>query len=85
MAMPLLAAIELVNRNPISIIVARPATCQVTDLRISLVVVYAGQCYPAFRQSQRVRSLTDHFDWLVREAVVDARDVPDYIGSLVGK
>ncbi len=47
-----------------------------------LAVIYVGQCYLAFRESQRVRSLTDHFDWLVREAVVDARDAATYIGSL---
>lgn len=55
----------------------------VTVFGPNLAVVYVGQCYLAFRESQRVRSLTDHFDWLVREAVVDARDVPDHIRSLV--
>lgn len=47
-----------------------------------LAVIYVGQCYLAFRESQRVRSLTGHFDWLVREAVVDARDAANYIASL---
>lgn len=56
----------------------------VTVFGPNLAVIYVGQCYLAFRESQRVRSLTDHFDWLVREATVDARDVPDYIASLVG-
>ncbi|MEO1159783.1 MAG: helix-turn-helix transcriptional regulator [Pseudomonadota bacterium] len=55
----------------------------VTVFGPNLAVIYVGQCYLAFRESQRVRSLTDHFDWLVREATVDAREVPDYIGSLV--
>jgi len=49
----------------------------------NLAVVYVGQCYLAFRESARVRSLTDHFDWLVREAVVDAREVPGFIRSLI--
>jgi transcriptional regulator with XRE-family HTH domain len=54
----------------------------VTVFGPNLAVVYVGQCYLAFRESQRVRSLTDHFDWLVREAIVDARGVPDYIRHL---
>jgi len=56
----------------------------VTVFGPNLAVVYVGQCYLAFRENQRVRSLTDHFDWLVREAVVDARDVSAHIRSLVG-
>jgi transcriptional regulator with XRE-family HTH domain len=57
----------------------------VTVFGPNLAVVYVGQCYLAFRESQRVRSLTDHFDWLVREAGVDARNVPDHIYSLIEK
>ncbi len=37
------------------------------------------------REAQRVRSLTDHFDWLVREAKVDARHVADHIDALPRK
>jgi len=55
----------------------------VTVFGPSLAVVYVGQCYLAFRETRRVRSLTDHFDWLVREAVVDARNVPEHIHSLL--
>lgn len=55
----------------------------VTVFGPSLAVVYVGQCYLAFRETRRVRSLTDHFDWLVREAVVDARHVPEHIHSLL--
>jgi len=51
----------------------------------NLAVVYVGQCYLAFREIDRVKSLTSHFDWLVREAVVDARNVPAYIRSLMGQ
>ncbi|WP_093519756.1 helix-turn-helix transcriptional regulator [Pseudovibrio ascidiaceicola] len=49
----------------------------------NLAVVYVGQCYLAFREAERVSSLTDHFDWLVREASVDARDVADYVETLL--
>lgn len=57
----------------------------VTVFGPNLAVVYIGQCYLAFRESLRVTSLTNHFDWLVREAVVDARNVPEYIHSLLDK
>ena len=38
-AIPPLAAIEPVNKKPISIIVKNPATCQVTALVMSLIVL----------------------------------------------
>ena len=55
----------------------------VTAFGPNLAVVYVGQFYLAFRESQRVRSIIDHFDWLVREASVDARDVADHVDKLV--
>ncbi len=57
----------------------------VTVFGPNLAVVYVGQIYLAFREAQRVRSLTDHFDWLVREAKVDARHVADHIDTLTRK
>ena len=45
-------------------------------------VIYVGRFYLAFRESSRLRSLTQHFDWLVREAKVDARDAADHIARL---
>ena len=57
----------------------------VTIFGSNLAVVYVGQFYLAFRELERVRSLSDHFDLLVREATVDARDVAGYIESLIGK
>ncbi|PWR03270.1 transcriptional regulator [Meridianimarinicoccus roseus] len=39
-----------------------------------LAVIYVGRFHIAFREGVRLRRLTEHFDWLVREAVVDARD-----------
>jgi hypothetical protein len=56
----------------------------VTVFGPNLAVVYIGQCYLAFRETERVQSLSAHFDWLVREAVIDARHVPDHIRKLVG-
>lgn len=54
----------------------------VTVFGPNLAVVYVGQCYLAFREIERVKSLSSHFDWLVREAIVDARNVPTLIRSL---
>ena len=45
-------------------------------------VIYVGGFYLAFRESSRLRSLTEHFDWLVREAEVDARDFGRYLARL---
>ena len=56
----------------------------VTVFGPNLAVVYVGQCYLAFREVERVKSLSSHFDWLVREAVVDARHVAAHIRSLIG-
>ena len=55
----------------------------VTIFGPSLAVIYVGQCYLSFREAERVKSLSGHFDWLVREATIDARDVPFYIRGLI--
>lgn len=47
-----------------------------------LAVVYIGRFYLAFRSRDRVRSLSEHFDGLVREAEVDAREVSDWLSDL---
>ncbi len=61
----------------------RVFSAPVTVFGPGLAVVYIGRFYLAFRESERVRSLTNHFDWLVREATVDARDAADHIVSLM--
>jgi transcriptional regulator with XRE-family HTH domain len=45
-------------------------------------VIYVGHFYLAFRESARVKSLTQHFDWLVREAEVDAREAATFVARL---
>ncbi len=50
-----------------------------------LAVIYIGRFHLAFRESRRVRSLTEQFDWLVREAKVDARHAADYFAALKDK
>lgn len=44
-----------------------------------IAVIYLGRHYIVFRDSTRVQAMTNHFDWLIREASVDARD---FIASL---
>jgi len=50
-----------------------------------LAVVYIGRNYMAFRDTERVQALTQHFDYLVREAHVSARDFPDHVRTLWAK
>ncbi len=47
-----------------------------------LAVLYLGRNYLAFRDVDRVRSFTQHFDWLVREAELPTRDVPRLLAEL---
>jgi len=47
-----------------------------------LAVVYLGRHYLAFRDQDRVASVSRHFDWLIREAAVGAREVPAHLGAL---
>ena len=47
-----------------------------------LAVIYLGRNYLAFRDTERVQAITMHFDNLVREASVSARDLADHIRSL---
>ncbi|MEM7074262.1 MAG: helix-turn-helix transcriptional regulator [Pseudomonadota bacterium] len=44
-----------------------------------LAVLFVGRNYLAFRDTERVRALTAHFDNLVREASVSARDLPEHV------
>lgn len=47
-----------------------------------LAVLYLGRHYLAFRESSRVDSFSRHFDWLVREAALGAREVPGHLQAL---
>ena len=47
-----------------------------------LAVIYLGRHYIAFRDSARVAQVAQHFDWLVREASLSARDVGDHLRGL---
>lgn len=50
-----------------------------------LAVVYLGRHYLAFRDSARVQSITQHFDWLVKEAAFSARDAGAHLRGLRGR
>jgi len=45
--------------------------------------IYAGNMYVVFNSTEHIRALTRHFDDLIRAAMVQPRDVFDYIGRLV--
>ncbi|MEL7280394.1 MAG: helix-turn-helix transcriptional regulator [Pseudomonadota bacterium] len=47
-----------------------------------LSALYLGQSYLVFRDTERVQAMTEHFDHLVREAHVSARDLPAHIRAL---
>ncbi|WP_170556941.1 helix-turn-helix domain-containing protein [Ruegeria atlantica] len=47
-----------------------------------LCVFYAGSHYMAFRDRDRIETFTRHFDTLVREADVTARDFPEHLRQL---
>lgn len=47
-----------------------------------LAVLYLGQHYLVFRDTERITALSRHFDVLVREASVSARQFPDHIRSV---
>jgi transcriptional regulator with XRE-family HTH domain len=50
-----------------------------------LAVIYLGRHYLAFRDSARVEVITQHFDALVREAEVGARQMVDHLQRLIDK
>ncbi len=47
-----------------------------------MAAIYMGHHYIVFREGERVRTLIQHFDRLVREAVTDAREFPDAVARL---
>lgn len=47
-----------------------------------LAVLYLGRHYLAFRDTARVARFSQHFDWLVREADVSAKDFPQVLEDL---
>lgn len=46
-----------------------------------LAVLYSGGHYMTFRDRERIETLTNHFDVLVRQASLTARDMPKHLAS----
>ncbi|MEL6236353.1 MAG: transcriptional regulator, partial [Pseudomonadota bacterium] len=44
--------------------------------------LYVGRFYLAFRERSRIRSLTEHFDWLVRSASIGDRAAAEWLDRL---
>lgn len=60
----------------------RVYSAPVTIFGPKLAALYLGRHYLAFRDRERVMAFTQHFDWLVREAAVNARDFADQLRRL---
>ncbi len=60
----------------------RVFSAPVTIFGTMRAVIYLGRNYLAFRDRARVEVLSQHFDWLVREASIGARDVPGHLAVL---
>ncbi len=60
----------------------RVFSAPVTVFGAMRAVIYLGRNYLAFRDRARVEVVAQHFDWLVREAAVTARDVPAHLAGL---
>ncbi|MBF9032593.1 helix-turn-helix domain-containing protein [Rhodobacterales bacterium HKCCE3408] len=50
-----------------------------------IAAIYLGRYNIAFRDRDRVQALTRHFDWLIRESLSSARQVPVLLKDLRGK
>lgn len=61
----------------------RVYSAPITIFGPKLAAIYLGRYYIAFRDRDRVRAVTRHFDWLVRESAFAARDVPGLLRQLV--
>ena len=57
-------------------------SAQITVFGPLLAVLYTGGHYMAFRDRERIETLSLHFDELVRQATFTARDIPDHLTSL---
>jgi len=60
----------------------RVYSAPITIFGPKLAAIYLGRYYVAFRDRDRVRAVTRHFDGLVREATHAAREVPPVLEAL---
>lgn len=50
-----------------------------------LAVIYLGSNYLVFRDTERIAAMTGHFDNLVRESDLSARDLPAHLAALAAE
>ncbi|MFT7449054.1 MAG: transcriptional regulator with XRE-family HTH domain [Glaciecola sp.] len=60
----------------------RVFSAPVTVFGPKIAAIYLGQQYVVFRDRERVQNVTRHFDWLVRESMASARQVPALLLSM---
>ncbi|WP_430449190.1 helix-turn-helix domain-containing protein [Rhodophyticola sp.] len=60
----------------------RVFSAPVTVFGPKMAVIYMGRHYVAFRDRDRVRGVTEHFDWLIRESLASARQIPKILMAL---
>ena len=60
----------------------RVFSAPVTVFGPRLAVIYLGRSYIAFRDKAKVAEVTQHFDWLVREAKYGTRETASYLREL---
>ena len=76
-------ATQLYPRLRLSLFDARKLYCApITIFGPLLAALYAGGHYLAFRDTERIDAFVGHFDTLIREATVSARDLPAHLTAL---
>jgi hypothetical protein len=60
----------------------RVYSAPVTVFGPHLAVIYLGRAYLSFRDPVRVAAISAHFDWLVREAPLGAREAGAHLRAL---
>ncbi|QBY02522.1 XRE family transcriptional regulator [Rhodophyticola sp. CCM32] len=60
----------------------RVFSAPVTVFGPKMTVIYMGRHYVAFRDRNRVRGVSQHFDWLIRESLASARQSPKILTAL---
>jgi hypothetical protein len=60
----------------------RVYSAPVTVFGPHLAVIYLGRAYLSFRDPVRVAAISAHFDWLVREAPLGARETGAHLRAL---
>lgn len=60
----------------------RVYSAPVTIFGPNLAVIYLGRAYLSFRDPARVAAISAHFDWLVREAPLGAREAGTHLRAL---